>query len=115
MCSSDLLGMLRQRNRANFKVDGFACQRGVARLAGGVFGAFAVGVFGINLHHVQRNIDAGAGRLAVPHKIISSSLQAMVNMNRCHLPLPLRSSDMQQGGRIRTAAVGHGYFLGVRK
>ena len=101
-----VIGMLRQRDCTNFKLDGFACQRGVARLAGGVFGTLASRIFCLYAHHVQRHVKGHTSGLAVPHKIISGSLQAVVDMNRRDPPWPLGGSGMHQSGRISAAAVG---------
>ena len=60
----------------------------VAVLAGGLFRALAGAVAGIDPGHRQGNGQLRTHRLAVLQKIIPRRLQAVVHMQRQHLPGP---------------------------
>jgi hypothetical protein len=67
---------------------------------------------GIHFLHHQRHLQAGTKNLAMPLKIITCSLQAMVYMDGRHLPWPLARASQQQRGGIGTAAVAYGQRQG---
>ena len=90
-----IVGMLREGDGGNSKRQRLVGQRPIADFAGSVFRTFAAGVFGLHLHHMQRNTDGGASRLAMSHEIISRRLQPVMNMNGNYTPGELRCGGMQ--------------------
>jgi hypothetical protein len=77
---------------------------GIAGLAGRIFRAVAWRVLGIHVLHRQRNGQFITQFLAARCKPIGRALQAMVHMDRPHLPRPLLGTRQQECAGICAAA-----------
>jgi hypothetical protein len=73
-------------------------QRRVSRFAGGVFGALTGGMARVYPTNSQRHGQLLAEVTAMGFKSIGSVLQAMVDVDRPHLPRPTPHTRQQQGG-----------------
>ncbi len=63
-----------------------------------IFWALPWPVFGVHTTHGQRHTVLRAKRPAVPLKIISRRLQAVVNVNSAHLSRPLLGTRHKESG-----------------
>ena len=86
---------------------GALAQGTVARLAGRRLGTVAGRGMHPDTAHAQGPAQHPAPLGALRFKVIGRSLQAMMHMQRTHLPGPAPGTRQQQGGGIGAAAEGH--------
>ena len=84
---------------------GYQCR--VACAPRRIFGALTTGVARINAGDVQGHGQRVASCLRMADKILSCSLQAVVNVDGAHLAGVKTRANMQQRARISAAAIGH--------
>ena len=80
----------------------------VTRSARSIFRALSWCMLGVDLALHQGHLPLVAQLLAMLCKLVSSLLQAMVNVNSPHLPRPFLDTSQKQGGGIGTATERNG-------
>ena len=76
----------------------------ITNFAGCFFGALSRRVAGIDPLHCEGHTELRAKLDAIPLKVVSRSLQAVVDVNGVNLPRPFLGAAKQQGGGIGAAA-----------